>query len=190
MVGCSLILSAVRDASPITADVAAFPVQGDHTTINHAHQLVWPGHRLYTSRGNPDLRHSHSIGNLQGGQPPRTAILYVHQPECAPNLSEAAWFAQELARPSVNPEVLIVAPKYHLPRVYMAVLTELIRQMQIRCVDDYAKLPLIIPCISPTSAPESAEEESTQLITRERGLGTLVSHEQLLRYLSVKGLKK
>lgn len=185
---CKQILAAVHETCPITADVAAFPVQGDHATISSAHQLVRPGRRLYISRGNSALQHVHNLGNLPGGHPPRTTINYLLQ--SGAHVSEAAWLAEQLARSASNPEVLIVAPKHHLPRVYMAVLSELIAHMKIRRIDDYAKLPRIIPCISPAAAPESAEAESAQLIAHERTNGTMVNHEQLIRYLDVIGLKK
>jgi hypothetical protein len=74
--------------------------------------------------------------------------------------------------------VLIVAPEQALPDVYMAVLKEVIEYCKVRNVQDYGKLPRLIPCISGARTVQGLKFE-----------GAGVSLNQLEAYLNAKGLR-
>jgi hypothetical protein len=165
------ILALAQSTCPVTADVAAFPGNDDAKTVQEAHKLVRPARRFYVA--------SENAVRLDTLFKPKTAVNYrPRQPSDYDGIAVSAWLALQLAHPSSNPEVLIVAPEQALPDVYMAVLKEVIEYCKVRNVQDYGKLPRLIPCISGARTVQGLKFE-----------GAGVSLSQLEAYLNAKGLR-
>jgi hypothetical protein len=167
----AMILALLQDTCPVTADVAAFPGTNDARTVLKAHELVHQARRFYVA--------SEQSVRLDALFKPKTAVNYrPRQPSDYDGITVSAWLALQLAHPSSNPEVLIVAPEQALPDVYMAVLKEVIEYCKVRNVQDYGKLPRLIPCISGARTVRGLKFE-----------GAAVSLSQLEAYISAKGLR-